>query len=117
MKKILLVVLGLVAGSASFANTNDSNKPSASASIISNDKVKLMVAPMKAKARVDLKDFYGHVLYTTNLYLGNGVLQIFDISKLETGEYELSVSVGKERTTKTFDITETVSKQLVTIQN
>lgn len=117
MKKILLVVLGLVAGSASFANTNDNGKPSAYASIISNDKVKLVVAPMEAQARLDLLDDFGHVLYTSNLNLGGGFLQVFDISKLEKGVYKLSVSVGKERTVKTFDITETPSLPLVKIQN
>ena len=114
MKKILLVVLGLVAGSASFANSNDTNKPSATASVINNDKLKLMVAPMNAKAMVELTDIYGHVLYTSNVELGNGALQIFDISRLEKGAYKLSVSVGKERTTKTFDISEIVSKELIT---
>lgn len=117
MKKILLIVLGLAAGSASFAKTDDSNKPSASASVINNEKIKLTVAPMNAKARVDLTDFSGHVLYSNNVNLEKGSLQIFDISALEKGEYQLSISVGKERVTKTLDIGETVSRQLVAIQN
>lgn len=116
MKKILLVVLGLVAGSASFANTNENGKPSTYASVINNEKVKLVVAPMNANARLELLDDFGHVLYTSNLNLGGGFLQVFDISKLEKGEYKLSVSVGKERTVKTFDITEMPSQSLVTIE-
>ena len=116
MKKILLVVLGLVAGSASFADTNETGKPAAFASIISKDKVKLVVAPMNTKARVDLTDNYGHVLYTSDVNLALGVQKMFDISNLELGVYKLSVSVGKERTVKTFDISETPSQQLVTMQ-
>lgn len=117
MKKILLVVLGLVACSASFANTNDSNKPLANASVINNDKVKLMIAPMKAKARLDLTDNQGHVIYTRNLNLGHGIQQIFDISQLEKGLYQFSVSVGEERTVKSFDVTETTRQQSITFQD
>ncbi len=116
MKKILLLVLGLVAGSASFANTTETNQPSATASIISKDKVKLVVAPMDAKARIDLLDDFGHVLYTSKLNLGGGFLQIFDISNLQKGVYKLAVSVGKQRTVKTFDITEIPSQPVVKIQ-
>jgi len=116
MKKILLVVLGLVAGSASFANVNDTDKPATFASIIDKDKVKLVVAPMKAKARVDLTDNYGHVLYTSDFNLALGIQQMFDISNLEMGVYKLSVIVGKERTVKTFNISETPSHQLVTMK-
>ena len=116
MKKILLVVLGLVAGSASFANTNDNNKPSANASVIDNEKVKLMIAPMKAKARLELTDHQGHVIYTGNLNLSHGIKQVFDISQLEKGLYQFSVSVGDERTVKAFDITETTRQQVVTMQ-
>ena len=116
MKKILLVVLGLVAGSASFANTNENGKPFTYASVINNEKVKLIVAPMNANARLELSDDLGHVLYTSNQNLGGGFLQIFDISKLEKGEYKLSVSVGRERTVKTFDISETPGQSLVTIE-
>ena len=117
MKKILLLVLGLVAGSASFANTTEINTPSASASIINNEKVKLTIAPMKAKARLDLMDDLGHVLYTSNVNLSHGIMQVFNISNLEKGGYKLSVSVGKESTVKSFDITETPSQPLITIED
>jgi len=116
MKKILLVVLGLVAGSASFANTNESGKLSARTSVVDNEKVKLIVAPMKAKATIDLTDDKGHILYSNNLNLGRGIQQVFDISNLEKGLYKLSVSANGERTVKTFGVSEMISQQSITFK-
>ena len=116
MKKILLLVLGLVAGSASFAKTDDNTKLSATTSIVDNAKVKLVIAPMNAKARLDLKDNDGHLLYSSNVDLSSGIRQIFDVSHLGNGIYKLSLSAGKERTVKTIDITELTSQHLVTFQ-
>lgn len=114
MKKILLVVLGLVAGSASFANTNDNTKLTAKTYVVDHEKVKLIIAPMNAKAIVELTDAEGHVLYSSNVNLSSGIKQVFDVSHLERGMYELSLSVGNERTVKTIDITEMTSQQLIT---
>lgn len=116
MRKNLLLVLGLVAGSASFAKTDDHAKLSATTSLIDNEKVKLVIAPMNAKARLDLKDNNGHLLYSSNVDLSRGIRQIFDVSHLENGIYKLSLSAGKERTVKTIDITEMTSQQLITFQ-
>ncbi|WP_420148000.1 T9SS C-terminal target domain-containing protein [Spirosoma sp.] len=117
MKKILLLVLGLVASSASFAETNEPNKPAATASLIGNDKVKLVVAPEKATATIALNDEVGHTLYSSNVDLRDGFQQKFDISNLEKGVYKLSVSVGKERLVKSFTVTTVPSHQAVTLQD
>ncbi|QJW90593.1 T9SS C-terminal target domain-containing protein [Spirosoma taeanense] len=117
MKKILLLMLGLAASSASFATTNEPSKPVATASLIGTDKVKLVVAPQPATATVALNDDQGHILYSSNVNLRDGIKQQFDISKLNTGVYRLSIAVGKERIVKAFTVTEVPSHQLVTLQD
>lgn len=117
MKKILILVLGLVASSASFATGNEPSKPVASASLIGSEKVKLMVAPQPATARLALQDDQGHLLYTGTINLRNGFQQQFDISRLDKGVYKLSVAVGNERTVKAFTVTDVPSHPLVTLQN
>jgi hypothetical protein len=114
MKKILLLVLGLVAGSASFANTNDDSKLSAKTSVIGNDKVKLVIAPMESKATLELMDSEGHLLYSSRINLSHGIKQVFDVSHLEDGLYQISLSVGDEHTIKTIDITAITSQQMIT---
>ena len=116
MKKILILMLGLVASSASFATSNEPSKPVATASLIGSEKVKLVVASQQAIATLALQDDQGHVLYSSNVNLRNGFQQQFDISKLDKGIYKLSVAVGKERSVKAFTVTEVPSHQLVTLQ-
>lgn len=108
-------MVGLVAGSASFANTNDNTKLTAKTSVV-NEKVNLVIAPMNAKARLDLIDNKGHLLYSSNVNLKHGIRQVFDVSHLENGLYQLSLSVGDEHIVKTVDITESTSQQLITFQ-
>jgi hypothetical protein len=117
MKKILLLMVGLVASSASFANTNEPNKPVATASVIGNDKVKLVVAPQAASATLALNDEQGHVLYSSNIDLRDGFQQKFNISNLEKGVYQLSVAVGNERTVQSFTVTQVPSYHTVTLQD
>ena len=116
MKKILLLMLGLIAGSASFANTNDNTKLSAKTSVVENEKVRLVIAPMNAKAKLELTDSEGHLLYSSSVNLSHGIKQVFDVSHLENGLYQLSLSTGNEHTVKTIDITEMTSQQLITFQ-
>lgn len=110
-------MLGLVASSASFATNDGSNKPVATTSLIGNEKVKLIVAPAHATGRITLQDDQGHILYSSNVDLSDGIKQQFDISKLERGLYQLSVAVGKERTVTSFSVTQVPSQQVVTLQN
>lgn len=116
MKKILILVLGLVASSASFASTTEPIKPVATASLVGNNKVKLIVAAEDVTATVALRDAEGHVLYSSNVDLKNGIHQNFDVSNLANGVYNLSVSVGKEQTVKSFTLAEVPSQQVVTLQ-
>ena len=117
MKKILLLVLGLAASSASFATANEPNKPLSTASLIGNDKVKLVVAPQEATARVALQDEQGHVLYASNVDLHDGLRQKFDVSGLEKGVYKLSIAIGKERTVQSFTVTEVPGHPLIALQS
>ncbi|MCK8495006.1 MULTISPECIES: hypothetical protein [Spirosoma] len=116
MKKIFILMAGLVASSASFAKTSEPTKPHVTTSLIGQEKLRLIVAPEKATATISLRDDKGHVLYSGNVNLRDGVQQKFDISNLEEGQYQLSVAVGKERTLKAFTITDLPSQQSVTIQ-
>ncbi|AKD56175.1 hypothetical protein [Spirosoma radiotolerans] len=116
MKKILLLMVGLVASSASFATTNERNKPVATASILGNDKVKLVVAPQPANATLALNDEQGHVLYSSKVNLRDGFQQKFDISNLANGVYQLSVAVGNERTVQSFTVMQVPGYHMVSLQ-
>ena len=116
MKKILILVLGLAASSASFALPTEPIKPVATASLVGTNKVKLDVAPENATATVSLRDERGHVLYASTVDLTNGVHQNFDVSNLDNGVYRLSVSVGNQQTVNSFTLVEVPSRQVVTLQ-
>ena len=96
MKNIFLLFVGLVANSASFAAANEPIKPLATAYLIGNEKVKLVVAPQEVWATLAFQDEQGHVLYSSNVNLRDGLKQNFDVSGLEKGVYK-TVHQGWER--------------------
>ncbi|CAN5618454.1 hypothetical protein BH09BAC4_BH09BAC4_03170 [soil metagenome] len=116
MKNIFLLFVGLVASSASFAAANEPIKPLATAYLIGNEKVRLVVAPQEVWATLALQDEQGHVLYFSNVNLRDGLKQNFDVSGLEKGVYKLSIEVGKEMTVQSFTVTEVPSHPLITLQ-
>ncbi len=115
MKNIVILMLGLVASTASFAQTTIDKTPAATVSVTTDNKVKLIVAPEEAIATITLRDADGHVLYVSNQNLRDGVRQYFNIAQLAYGIYQLSISVGKESMVKTFEVKEIPSQQVVTL--
>jgi hypothetical protein len=110
-------MLGLVAGTASFAQTTPSKTPETSISVTTDQKVKLVVAREKATAAITLRDADGHVLYSDNVDLRNGLYQQFNIAQLANGTYQLAVAIGKDTVVKTFVVDEQPAQKLVAIRS
>lgn len=104
MKKILILMLGLVASTASFA-TPSATRPAVSAThlvMTTQHKIKLYVQPLRAKGELSIWDADGRVIYTTTVSLQKGLNQQFDVSNLGTGTYRLSLTTDQEILTKSF---------------
>ncbi|HLL95459.1 MAG TPA: hypothetical protein VK404_10815 [Spirosoma sp.] len=117
MKNALLLMLGLVAGTASFAQTSNLKTPETSVSVTNDQKVKLMVAREEATAAVTLRDADGHILYVENVDLRNGLRQYFNVAGLDNGVYQIAVVIGKDSVVKTFVIGEQPAQKLVAIRS
>ncbi|WP_461105078.1 T9SS type A sorting domain-containing protein [Spirosoma koreense] len=105
MKKVFILMLGLVASTASFATSNEPSKLSAAQThlvMTSTHKIKLYVQPLQTKGQLAIWDAKGHALYTETVSLQKGLNQQFDFSALETGTYRLTLDTGSETLTKTF---------------
>lgn len=104
MKKVLMLMLGLVAGTASFATTSEVAPAASEAHLVmtTDHKIKLYVQPLENKAALAIKDANGHVLYTNTVSLQKGLKQQFDIASLGTGTYQLTLTTGQQTQTKTF---------------
>ena len=107
MKKTILLMLGLVAGTASFApkttaQTIDTPTPQARVVMTDNQKIKLFVQPLLAEGEVAITDASGHSLYTSTMNLKNGLGVQFDVSALSAGTYRMTLKTGSEVVTKTF---------------
>ncbi len=117
MKNTLILMLGLVAGTASFAQTTSSKTPATSISITTDQKVKLIVGRDEATAAITLRDGDGHVLYSENVDLRNGLYQQFNIAQLANGTYQIAVAIGKDTLVKTFVVDEQPAQKLVAIRS
>lgn len=109
MKKTIMLMLGLVAGTASFAQESNPQtiapaEPQVHLMATANQKVRLMVQPEAAKGKIALLDEMGHSLYTANIALNKGISQQFDIAQLATGKYSLKITTPTGTVTKTFII-------------
>ena len=104
MKNVFILMLGLVASTASFANSASKNEPSADLAVTTDHNIKLTVGAEEAKAVVILRDVDGHVLYRNQVDLQQGFNQKFNISELPTGTYQIAVTVNKQSTVKTFEV-------------
>lgn len=104
MKKVLTLMLGLVASTASF--TQASTAPSAvsqSRVVMTTDhKIKLYVQPLSSKGQIAIQDAKGQLLYTTTIGLQKGLSQQFDFTNLPVGTYHLSLTVSNQTFLKTF---------------
>lgn len=102
-------MLGLVAGTASFAQesntqTTAATEPQVHVMATSNQKVRLVVQPEASKGKIALLDAEGHSLFTETVALNEGINQQFDIAQLTTGKYRLKITTDAGTVTKTFII-------------
>ncbi|MBC7569077.1 MAG: T9SS type A sorting domain-containing protein [Spirosoma sp.] len=107
MKKTILLMLGLVAGTASFAQqtpvqTPTTDTPQTHLVITPDQKIKLFVQPLATSGQLSLLDAQGHVLYGANVSLKKGIGRQFDITGLPVGTYRLLIKANNETVTKTF---------------
>ena len=117
MKNTLILMLGLIAGTASFAQTTPSKTPETSVTITADQKIKLIVARENATAAITLRDAGGHLLYSQNVDLRDGLYQHFNITQLANGTYQLAVAIGKDTVVKTFVVDEQPAQKLVAIRS
>ena len=110
MKKTIMLMLGLVAGTASFAQESNAQliasttEPQVHLMATANQKVRLFVQPEETKGSIMLLDEKGHSLYTETVTLHKGISQQFDIAQLATGKYSLKITTPTGTVTKTFVI-------------
>ncbi len=107
MKKTILLMLGLVAGTASFAQESNAQitaatEPQVRVMATSNQKVRLLVQPEASKGKIALLDEEGHALFTETVALHEGINQQFDIAQLATGKYRLKITTDGGTVIKTF---------------
>lgn len=117
MKKILILMLGLVAGTASFAQSTNSQTPQPSVQLAGSNRLLVTIGPESAVATISLRDPIGHVLYSQNMQLDKGLSQYFNIAALDTGTYQLAIAIGKETVVKTFVIEEKPAQKMVALRS
>ena len=100
MKKVIALMLGLVATTASLAQTTVAQiatTPFTQVSVTAAHKLKLIVTPSTAVATITLRDADGHQLYNSEqVDLQAGLYQQFDMAGLADGTYQLTVTIGSE---------------------
>ena len=104
MKNVLMLMLGLAAGTASFANPTTPQTSAAQTHVVmtSEHKIKLYVQPLQTKGQLAIWDADGKAVYSQNVALQKGLSQQFDVSNLGAGTYRLTLTTGNETQTKAF---------------
>jgi hypothetical protein len=104
MKKVLTLMLGLVASAASFANPTTPQNSTVQTRVVMTPehKIKLYVQPLQTKGQLAILDANGQAVYSQYVALGKGFRQQFDVSSLGTGTFRLTLTTGHETLTKTF---------------
>ncbi|MFD2934789.1 T9SS type A sorting domain-containing protein [Spirosoma flavum] len=104
MKKLLILMLGLVATTASFASTSATHPLTTQNRLImtAEHKIKFYVQPLQTKGKLVIWDANGQVVYNQAVDLQKGLSQQFDLSNLSVGTYHLTLMTGTETLTKTF---------------
>ncbi|GAB4025006.1 T9SS type A sorting domain-containing protein [Spirosoma gilvum] len=104
MKKVLALMLGLVAGTASFAHSSVSTSSVADTRLVmtADHKIKLYVQPLQTKGQLAIRDANGQELYNSTVSLQKGLSQQFDFSDLGIGTYQLTLTTEEGTLTKTF---------------
>lgn len=103
MKKILALLLGLTAASASFAQPITDNQQDVLFHS-TNQKVEVYVAPQTTDATIKLLDGEGHTLFSKTSNVANGFRQKLDLSELDPGSYHLTVLKDGQKVEKTIII-------------
>ena len=107
MKKVLILMLGLVASAASFATPSTPSTPQTTTAqthlvMTPEHKIKLYVQPLQTKGQIAILDASGQAVYASNVALQKGLAQQFDFSNLGTGTYRFTLKTGNETISKTF---------------
>lgn len=104
MKKVLILMLGLVASTASFANPSIPQNTAAQTHVVmtTDQKIRLYVQPLHTKGQLTIRDASGQAVYSSTVSLQKGLSQQFDCSNLGTGTYRLTLTTGDETITRTF---------------
>ncbi len=104
MKKILILMLGLVTSAASFAKPSIPQATAAHARVVmtTDQKIILFVQPFHTKGQLAIHDASGQAVYTSTVFLRKGLRQQFDCSNLGIGTYRLTLTTGNEAITRTF---------------
>ena len=104
MKKIFILMLGLVVSTASFATESNPQTSAARTHVVMtpDHKIKLFVQPLQTKGQLAIRDASGQAVYTSTVALQKGLSQQFDVSNLGTGTYRLTLTTGTETRTRTF---------------
>ena len=109
------LMLGLVASTASFAQSTADQNPDVIVSSF-NQKVRVYVAPQSSTATIQLTDAQGHVLYTHTENVAKGMWQKLNLTELEPGTYRLSILKAGQAVEKTVVIEEVPSQKQVTLK-
>ena len=104
MKKVLILMLGLVASTASFANPSTPQNSTAQTHLVMTNehKIKFYVQPLHTKGQLAIWDANGKAVYASTVSLQKGLTQQFDFSNLGTGTYRLTLITDNETITRTF---------------
>ena len=119
MKKVIALMLGLVATTASFAQTTVAQMattPFTQVSVTAAHKLKLLVTPSTAVATVTLQDADGHQLYSEQVDLQAGLYKQFDMADLAGGTYQLTVTIGSETINRLVVIAEKPAQKEIILQ-
>lgn len=104
MKNALILLIGLMAGSASFANPAVPQNTAAQTRVVmtTEHKIKLFVQPLQTKGELSIQDAAGKPVYSQHVALQKGLSQQIDFSNLSIGTYRLILTAGSETVTRTF---------------
>lgn len=108
-------MLGLVAGSASFAQQTTANDPDVIVQS-ANQKVQVYVAPQTTEATIRLLDEVGHTLFLKTGSAANGLRQKLDLSELEPGSYQLTITKAGQTIEKTIVIATVPAQKQVSLK-
>lgn len=117
MKKILILMLALVTSTA-FAKTPKSLPATQLSKIvrIGHKKIMLFVAPLPAVADINILDAAGNTVFEEKVKSTNGIVQPFNLSELENGNYRMVIYVGKESISHTFSLSDESNHRGLSVQ-